>query len=97
MDTSQALADATQQYLDGDISPQDLLLIQAAQVHRLPQLPRGSLAVRLIGALTQGMAFIYDDVGTEEDFRQSLQTELRTPDLTPSPATSGRRTVAVSP
>ena len=97
MDTSQALADATQQYLDGNISLQELLRIQAAQVHRLPQLPRGSLAVRLIGALTQGMAFIYDDVGTEEDLRQSLQTELRTPDLTPSPATSGRRTVAVSP
>ena len=37
------------------------------------------------------------DVGTEEDLRQSLQAELRTPDLTPSPATSGRRTVAVSP
>ena len=97
MDTSQYLADATQQYLDGDISLQELLRIQAAQVHRLPQLPRGSLDVRLIGALTQGMAFIYDDVGTEEDLRQSLQAELRTPDPSPSPASSGRRTVAVSP
>ena len=97
MDTSQALADATQQYLDRDISLQELLRIEAAQVHRLHQLPRGSLAVRLIGALTQGMAFIYDDVGTEEDLRQSLQAELRTPGLTPSPANSGRRTVAVSP
>lgn len=97
MDASQALADATQQYLDGDISLQELLRIEAAQVHRLPQLPRGSLAIRLTGALTQGVAFIYDDVGTEEDLRQSLQAELRTPDLSPSPTTSGRRTVAVSP
>lgn len=97
MDTSQALADATQQYLDGDISLQELLRIEAAQIHRLPQLPRGSLAVRLIGALTQGMAFIYDDVGTEEDLRESLQAELRTPDLSSSPANNGRPTVTVSP
>ena len=97
MDTSQALADATQQYLDGNISLQELLRIEAAQVHRLPQLPRDSLAVRLIGALTQGVAFIYDNVGTEEDLRQSLQAELRTLDLSSSPANNGRRTVAVSP
>ena len=97
MDTSQALADATQQYLDGDISLQELLRIEAAQIHRLPQLPRGSLAVRLIGALTQGMAFIYDDVGTEEDLRESLQAELRTPDLSSSPANNGQPTVTVSP
>lgn len=97
MDTSQALADATQQYLDGAISLQELLRIQAAQVHRLPQLPRDSLAARLTGALTQGVAFIYDDVGTEEDLRESLQAELRTPEPSPSPANSGRRNVAVSP
>ena len=97
MDTSQALADATQQYLDGDISLQELLRIQAAQVHRLPQLPRDSLAVRLTGALTQGVAFIYDDVATEEDLRELLQAELRTPGLSSSPANNGRRTVAVSP
>ena len=97
MDTSQALADAAQQYLDGDISLQELLRVEAKEVHRLPQLPRDSLAVRLIGALTQGMAFIYDDVGTEEDLRRSLQAELRTPDLSSSPANNGRRTAAVSP
>ena len=97
MDTSQVLADAARRYLDGDISLHELLRIEAAQVHRLPQLPRDSLAVRLIGALTQGMAFIYDGVGTEEDLRQSLQAELRTPDIPPRPANNGRRTVAVSP
>lgn len=97
MDASQALSDATQQYLDGDVSLQDLLRIQAAQVHRLPQLPRDSLAARLTGALTQGVAFIYDDVGTEDDLRQALQAELRAPDLSSSPANNGRPTVAVSP
>ncbi len=97
MDTSQTLANAARQYLDGSIPLHELLRIEAAQVHRLPQLQGNSLTVRLIGALTQGLAFIYDGVGTEEDLRQSLQAELRTPGLSPRPANNGRRPVAVAP
>ena len=95
MDATQTLVDATRRYLAGDLTLPELANVEASLVHLWPRLPTDDIGSRLMGAIEQGLAFMDDGVGTEDDLRAALERELA---IIPSPlaTTSTMRTTRIT-
>lgn len=76
MDATQKLVDATRRYLAGGLTLSELADVEASLVHLWPQLPAEDIGSLLMGAIEQGLAFMDDGVGTEDDLRAALEREL---------------------
>ena len=100
MDATQTLVDATRRYLAGDLTLPELADVEASLVHLWPRLPTDDIGSRLMGAIEQGLAFMDDGVGTEDDLRAALERELAiipSPLATPSTMRTTRITGQAAP
>ena len=59
-----------------DLTLPELADIEASLVHLWPRLPADTIGSRLMGVIEQGLAFIDDGAGTEDDLRAELEREL---------------------
>ena len=77
MDATQRLVAATRRYLDDQITLAELYDLECELIHKLAELPAGSLGSVLTGTIELELAHMHAGFSTESDLREALLAELR--------------------